>query len=136
MQNCFWKSLSPEYSWNGHRSTEVFFSWDYLIMSYLFEDFLFDLFYIWRNWSFSNFYVAYEGIIIISFKVMNLPSLDSFCFLFDTVRIWEFSPVWTDFHKCDNLSRRNVKLILKILSDFKPSSVSSNKKRCIQLVLV
>jgi hypothetical protein len=40
-------------------------------------------------------------------------------FLFDTVRIWEFSPVWTDFDKFDNLSKRNVKLILKIFSPFK-----------------
>jgi hypothetical protein len=38
-------------------------------------------------------------------------------FLFDTVRIWEFSPMWTDFDKCHNLSKWNVKLILKILSD-------------------
>jgi hypothetical protein len=48
--------------------------------------------------------------------------------LFDTVRIWEFSPVWTDFDKCHNLSKRNVKLILKILSDLEPLRVSSNKK--------
>jgi hypothetical protein len=34
-------------------------------------------------------------------------------FLFDAVTIWEFSPVWTDFDKCHNLSKRNVKLILK-----------------------
>jgi hypothetical protein len=48
-------------------------------------------------------------------------------FLFDTVRIWEFSPMWTDFDKCDNLSKRNVKLILKILSDLEPLRGSSNK---------
>jgi hypothetical protein len=41
-------------------------------------------------------------------------------FLFDTVRIWEFSPAWTDFDKCHHLSKRNVKLILKILSDLEP----------------
>jgi hypothetical protein len=60
-------------------------------------------------------------------------------FLFDTVRIWEFSPVpvWTDFDKCHNLSKRNVKLILKILSDLEHLRGSSNKKkRCIQLVRV
>jgi hypothetical protein len=28
--------------------------------------------------------------------------------------------MWTDFAKCDNLSKRNVKLILKILSDLEP----------------
>jgi hypothetical protein len=57
--------------------------------------------------------------------------------LFDTVRIWEFSPVWTDFDKFDNLSKRNVKLILKVFSDLEPLGGSSNKKkRCIQLVLV
>jgi hypothetical protein len=33
-----------------------------------------------------------------------------------------------DFDKFDNLSKRNVKLILKILSDFEPLRVSSNKK--------
>jgi hypothetical protein len=49
-------------------------------------------------------------------------------FLFDTVRTWEFSPVWTDFNKCHNLSKRNVKLILKILSDLEPLRGSSNKK--------
>jgi hypothetical protein len=49
-------------------------------------------------------------------------------FLFDTVRIWEFSPVWTDFDKFDNLSKRNVKLILKIFSDLEPLRGSSNKK--------
>jgi hypothetical protein len=49
-------------------------------------------------------------------------------FLFDTVRIWEFSPMWTDFDKCHNLSKRNVKLILKVLSDFEPLRGSSNKK--------
>jgi hypothetical protein len=48
--------------------------------------------------------------------------------LFDTVRIWEFSPVWTDFDKFDNLSKRNVKLILNILSDLEPLRGSSNKK--------
>jgi hypothetical protein len=49
-------------------------------------------------------------------------------FLFDTVRIWEFSPIWTDFDKCHNLSKRNVKLILKVLSDLEPLRGSSNKK--------
>jgi hypothetical protein len=49
-------------------------------------------------------------------------------FLFDTVRIWEFSPVWTDSDKCHKLSKRNVKLILKILSDLEPLRGSSNKK--------
>jgi hypothetical protein len=47
-------------------------------------------------------------------------------FLFDTVRIWEFSLV--DFDKCYNLSKRNVKLILKILSDLEPLRDSSHKK--------
>jgi hypothetical protein len=49
-------------------------------------------------------------------------------FLFDTVRIWEFSPVWTNFDKSHNLSRRNVNLILKILSDLETLRGSSNKK--------
>jgi hypothetical protein len=48
--------------------------------------------------------------------------------LFDTVRIWEFSPVWTDFDKFDNLSKRNVKVILKIFTDLEPLRGSSNKK--------
>jgi hypothetical protein len=48
-------------------------------------------------------------------------------FLLDTVRIWEFSPMWTDFDKC-HLSKRNVKLILKVLSDLEPLRGSSNKK--------
>jgi hypothetical protein len=47
----------------------------------------------------------------------------------------EFSPVWTDFDKCHNLSKRNVKLILKIQSHLEPLRASSNKKR-IQLVRV
>jgi hypothetical protein len=34
----------------------------------------------------------------------------------------------TDFDKCHNLSKRNVKLILKVLSDLKPLRGSSNKK--------
>jgi hypothetical protein len=34
----------------------------------------------------------------------------------------------TDFDKCHNLSKRNVKLILKILSDLEPLRGSSNKK--------
>jgi hypothetical protein len=51
--------------------------------------------------------------------------------LFDTVRIWEFSPVWTDFDKFDNLSKRNVKLILNILSDLEPLRGSSNKKNVV-----
>jgi adenosyl cobinamide kinase/adenosyl cobinamide phosphate guanylyltransferase len=29
---------------------------------------------------------------------------NKFIFLFDTVRIWEFSPVWPDFDEFDNLS--------------------------------
>jgi hypothetical protein len=33
-----------------------------------------------------------------------------------------------DFDKCYNLSKRNVKLILKILSDLEPLRGSSNKK--------
>jgi hypothetical protein len=52
-------------------------------------------------------------------------------FLFDTVRIWEFYPVWTDFDKFDNLSKRNVKLILKIFSDLEPLGGSSNKKKTL-----
>jgi hypothetical protein len=36
--------------------------------------------------------------------------------------------MWTDFDKCDNLSKRNVKLILKVLSDLEPLRGSSNKK--------
>jgi hypothetical protein len=52
-------------------------------------------------------------------------------FLFDTVRIWEISPVWADFDKCHNLSKRNVKLILKILSDLEPLRSSSNKKKTL-----
>jgi hypothetical protein len=34
----------------------------------------------------------------------------------------------TDFDKCHNLSKRNVKLILKVLSDLEPLRGSSNKK--------
>jgi hypothetical protein len=41
------------------------------------------------------------------------------------LRIFSFV---TDFDKCDNLSKRNVKLILKILSDLEPLRGSSNKK--------
>jgi hypothetical protein len=33
----------------------------------------------------------------------------------------------TDFDKCHNLSKRNVKLILKIFSDLEPLRGSSNK---------
>jgi hypothetical protein len=51
-----------------------------------------------------------------------------YIFLFDTVRIWEISPVWADFDKCHNLSKRNVKLIVKILGDVEPLRGSSNKK--------
>jgi hypothetical protein len=36
--------------------------------------------------------------------------------------------VWTDFDKFDNLSKRNVKLILKVFSDLEPLGGSSNKK--------
>jgi hypothetical protein len=57
-----------------------------------------------------------------------MPNQRKRCFLFDTVRIWEFSPMWTDFDKCHNLSKRNVKLILKVLSDLEPLRGSSNKK--------
>jgi hypothetical protein len=53
------------------------------------------------------------------------------CFLFETVRFWEFSPVWTDFDNCHNLSKRNVKLILKILSDLEPLRGSSKKKNVV-----
>jgi hypothetical protein len=49
-------------------------------------------------------------------------------FLFDTVRISEFSPMWTDFDKCDNLSKRNINIILLILRDLEPLRGSSNKK--------
>jgi hypothetical protein len=56
-------------------------------------------------------------------------SLSKLCFfLFDSVRIWEFSLVWTDFDKFDNLSKRNIKLILKISSDLESLRGSSNKK--------
>jgi hypothetical protein len=34
----------------------------------------------------------------------------------------------TDFDKCHNLSKRNVKLILKVLSDLEPLRGSSNTK--------
>jgi hypothetical protein len=34
----------------------------------------------------------------------------------------------TDFDKCHNLSKRNVKLILKVLSDLEPLRGSSKKK--------
>jgi hypothetical protein len=37
--------------------------------------------------------------------------------------------IFSDFDKCDNLSKRNVKLILKILSDLEPLRGSSNKKK-------
>jgi hypothetical protein len=36
--------------------------------------------------------------------------------------------MWTDFDKCHNLSKRNVNLILKVLSDLEPLRGSSNKK--------
>jgi hypothetical protein len=36
--------------------------------------------------------------------------------------------MWTDFDKCHNLSKRNFKLILKVLSDLEPWRGSSNKK--------
>jgi hypothetical protein len=36
--------------------------------------------------------------------------------------------MWTDFDKGHNLSKRNVKLILKVLSDLEPLRGSSNKK--------
>jgi hypothetical protein len=36
--------------------------------------------------------------------------------------------MWTDFDKCHNLSKRNVKLILKDLTDLEPLRGSSNKK--------
>jgi hypothetical protein len=36
--------------------------------------------------------------------------------------------MWTNFDKCHHLSKRNVKLILKILSDLEPLRGSSNKK--------
>jgi hypothetical protein len=49
-------------------------------------------------------------------------------FFFDIVRIWEFSPVGTDCDKCQNLSKRNVKLILKILSDLEPLVALRTKK--------
>jgi hypothetical protein len=49
-------------------------------------------------------------------------------FLFDTVRIWGFSPVLTDFYKCHNLTKRNVNLILTILSDLEPLKGLLEKK--------
>jgi hypothetical protein len=80
---------------------------------------------------------------IKSYSVLQLENFNQKCswkkifFLFDTVGIWEFFPVWTDFDKCHNLSKRNVKLILRILSDLEPLRGPSNKKkRCIQLVRV
>jgi hypothetical protein len=36
--------------------------------------------------------------------------------------------MWTDFDKCHNLSKQNVKLILKVLSDLEPLRGSSNRK--------
>jgi hypothetical protein len=60
-----------------------------------------------------------------------LPLKSETIFLFDTVRIWEFSSMWTDFDKCHNLSKRNVKLILKVLSDLEPLRGSSNKKNVV-----
>jgi hypothetical protein len=60
-----------------------------------------------------------KGDLKFNFKVI---------FLFDTVRIWEISPVWADFDKCHNLSKQNVKLILRILSGLEPLRGSSNKK--------
>jgi hypothetical protein len=64
---------------------------------------------------------------IITEKALK-PNTSFFCiyikhfFLFATVRIWEFSPnMWTNFDKRHNMSKRNVKLILKILSDLEPS---------------
>jgi hypothetical protein len=36
--------------------------------------------------------------------------------------------MWTDFDKFDNLSKRKVKLILKVFSDLEPLGGPSNKK--------
>jgi hypothetical protein len=44
--------------------------------------------------------------------------------------------MWTDVDKCHHLSKQNVKLILKILSNLELLRGSSNKKHCIQLVRV
>jgi hypothetical protein len=57
---------------------------------------------------------------------MYLVKLEQY-FLFNTVRICEFSPMWTDFDKCHHLSKRNVKQILKILSDLEPLKTKRTK---------
>jgi hypothetical protein len=80
----------------------------------------------WNNsWELGIFF---EQICLIFTKTNALTLLKENLSLFDTVRIWEFSPMRTDFDKCHNLSKRNVKLILKVLSDLEPLRGSSNKK--------
>jgi hypothetical protein len=74
---------------------------------------------------------AFKSLLKPEFKYLcwnNWYVIKKIFFLFDTVRIWEFSPLWTDFDKCHNLSKRNVELILNILSDLEPLKGSSNKK--------
>jgi hypothetical protein len=77
---------------------------------------------IWRVFF---FIVTWESSILLFQRIF-------YVFLFDAVRIWEFSPVWMDFDEFDNLSKRNVKLILKIFTHLKPwgggGGCSSNKK--------
>jgi hypothetical protein len=51
-----------------------------------------------------------------------------FFFFCSTLRIWQCSSVWTEFDKCHNLSKQNIKLILKILRGFGALRGSSNKK--------
>jgi hypothetical protein len=45
-------------------------------------------------------------------------------------------PEFENFDKCHNLSKRNVRLILKILNNLEPKAARRTKKRCIQLVRV
>jgi hypothetical protein len=47
---------------------------------------------------------------------------------YQNLRIFFCVNGFCDFDKCHNLSKRNVKLILKILSELEPLRVSSNKK--------
>jgi hypothetical protein len=75
----------------------------------------------------------YRNFDFLSFSRVILWRYNS-SFWFDIVRIWEFSPLWTDFDKCHNLSKRTVKLILKRFGAFKrlvePKNVVFNSFEC------
>jgi hypothetical protein len=72
--------------------------------------------------------VHFSNVIIRTWELSHESQQGFFCFV-RHCQIWEFSPVWTDFDNCYNLSKRKIKLILKILlSDLEPLKGSSNKK--------